>query len=392
MAWPVGPLHPGYRDYATARQAEILDAIEAHDYSYTAAAAALGVDRSAVSHAVRHVKAAAARRGFSPAHDLNKPVAPGFQLRGTSTLYNKEGEVAAQWVKTTRDHEAQAEAMREAAEAMAGELPRAAPIAAPGTVDGDLLNLMPIADLHVGMLAWRHEGGADWDLAIAERTLLGCFGRMVAALPQAHAGIVALNGDFLHWDGLEAVTPTSRHILDADGRFPKVAATAIRLIRSVVALALEKHARVKLLIAEGNHDTASGVWLRHMFAALYETEPRISVNTSPLPYYAYQHGRTMVCFHHGHLKKAVGLPGLFAAQFPSIWGATRHRYAHVGHLHHAEVKEAPGMIVEQHQTLAARDAYAARHGYHAQRGAVGVTYHREHGEVGRVTVRPEMAA
>jgi DNA-binding transcriptional LysR family regulator len=382
----------GYRIFATPRQEEFLDAIEKHRGSFSAAAAALGINKSAISHSMKALRAAAARKGYSPAHDMTRPVAPGFQLRGTSTLYNKAGEVALQWVKTTRDHEAQAEAMRAAAEAMSGEVPRAAPVAGPDAPDGDLLNLMPINDLHVGMLAWRHEAGADWDLAIAERTLLGCFGRMVAALPPAHAGIVALNGDFLHWDGLEAVTPTSRHVLDADGRFPKIAATAIRLIRSVVSIALERNARVRLLVGEGNHDTASSVWLRQMFAALYEAEPRLSVSTSPLPYYAYQHGRTMLAFHHGHLKKPAMLPGLFAAEFPAIWGATRHRYAHVGHLHHAEVKESPGMVVEQHQTLAARDAYAARHGYQAQRGAVGITYHRDHGEVGRVTVRPEMAA
>jgi hypothetical protein len=157
-----------------------------------------------------------------------------------------------------------------------------------------------------------------------------------------------------------------------------------------VQRALAKHDRVKLLIAEGNHDLASSVWLRHMFAALYADEPRVSVNTSASPFYAYQHGRTMVAFHHGHGRKPAGLSGLFAAEFPAMWGATRYRYAHCGHLHHKAVREDPGMIVEQHQTIAARDAYASRHGYHSERGAVAVTYHRDHGEVGRVTIRPEM--
>lgn len=48
------------------------------------------------------------------------------------------------------------------------------------------------------------------------------------------------------------------------------------------------------------------------------------------------------------------------------------------------------MIVFQHPTLAARDAYAARGGWHALRSATAVTYHRKFGEVGRNSANPEM--
>mgnify|MGYP006147803057 CR=1 FL=1 len=60
------------------------------------------------------------------------------------------------------------------------------------------------------------------------------------------------------------------------------------------------------------------------------------------------------------------------------------------HRHHLEEKEHSGMIVFQHPTLAARDAYAARGGWHALRSATAVTYHRAYGEVGRSTASPDM--
>ena len=143
-------------------------------------------------------------------------------------------------------------------------------------------------------------------------------------------------------------------------------------------------------MAEGNHDITSSIWLRLMFKALYEREPRVLVLDSPLPYYAYQHGKTMLAFHHGHLKKNDQLPLLFAAQFPVLWGATTKRYAHTGHRHHVEEKEHSGMLVVQHPTLAARDAYAARGGWIAERQVRAITYHAEFGEVARNTVLPEM--
>lgn len=107
---------------------------------------------------------------------------------------------------------------------------------------------------------------------------------------------------------------------------------------------------------------------------------------------AWQHGETMLGFHHGHLKKNDALPLLFAAQFPRMWGGTTRRYVHCGHWHHVSEKEHSGLTVIQHPTLAARDAYAARGGYHADRKVSAITYHAQHGEVARNTVVPEMLA
>jgi hypothetical protein len=227
-------------------------------------------------------------------------------------------------------------------------------------------------------------------LAIAEQTLSACFARMVESSPAARVGFVNQLGDFLHSDGLLPVTPTSGHILDQDGRYTKLVETAVRILRRVVDLALTKHEHVVVLMAEGNHDMASSVWLRVMFAALYENEPRVEVIDSPLPYYVWQHGKTMLAFHHGHLRKNDQLPILFASQFPKVWGETVKRYAHTGHRHHSEEKEHSGITVIQHPTLAARDAYAARGGWIAERQVTAITYHAEYGQVARVTVTPEM--
>jgi hypothetical protein len=44
----------------------------------------------------------------------------------------------------------------------------------------------------------------------------------------------------------------------------------------------------------------------------------------------------------------------------------------------------------QHPTLAAMDAYAAKHGYSAQRRAYVITYSSNFGEVSRIAVDPRM--
>lgn len=422
------------KPHATARQLEFIAAIEKYG-SANAAEKALGVSQSLISRSMRglRAKAAAAQRqeaiqprgrdgfavrGLTTAYDesgaetgswLREGPAPvmepggedagpardgydGYAVKGVSTYYGPGGEQRGQWVKTKIDDVRRAEMIKAAAEAMAEDLPRLAPIRRPVIARAELCNLYTFTDSHVGMLAWHKEGGDDWDLGIAERTLVGCFEQMIVAAPAARVAIINQLGDFLHYDSLTAVTPSHGHVLDADGRFSKMVGAAIRILRRIIDLALQNHEEVHLVLAEGNHDMASSVWLRHMFKALYENEPRIIVNDSDLPYYVHQHGVVMLGFHHGHLSKNDALPLLFAAQYPNIWGATTKRYVHTGHRHHKDEKEHAGMVVVQHPTLAARDAYAARGGWISEREATVMTYHDRFGLVARNTVTPEMVA
>jgi hypothetical protein len=302
------------------------------------------------------------------------------------------GEVERTWERQSPDQAALLEALQAAVEGMAGEIVPALPIAAPATSLASLLTLYTFTDYHLGALCWHKEGGDDWDSVIAERMGNSAMDALVAGSPASGRAIVNIQGDFLHADGLQAITPTSGHHLDADSRFGKVVEIAIRLIRSLVGKALAKHEHVTLLICEGNHDIASSLWLRKLFGALYENEPRVSVHDSELPYYAIQWGEVMLAFHHGHLRKNDQLPLLFAAQFSKMWGETKKRYGHTGHRHHEETKEHSGMTICQHPTLTARDAYAARGGWWSERRIKALHYHRDFGEVGSNTVTPEMVA
>jgi hypothetical protein len=385
-------IDPELKTFATERQAAYIDAIN-ETGSYRKAAKKLAVNHTSVKRSIDFLKKAAAARGYSPDHDMVHVVPDPFVVKGVSTYYNAEGKPSGQWVKSSLDAQRLQAARQAALEALGETLPRVAPIP-PGKIGQEALcNVYTLTDSHVGMLAWGEETGADWDLKIAEATLVGCFEAMVAQAPHASVAFVSQLGDFLHYDSaVAAVTPTHGHPLDADGRMPKMVRASIRILRRVVDIALHKHDRVVLLLAEGNHDISSSVWLRAMFQALYENEPRVRVIDSETPYYAYEHGATMLAFHHGHLRKNEQLPILFATQFAKMWGNSTKRYAHTGHRHHIEEKEHSGMTVLQHPTLAARDAYAARGGWHAHRQVTAITYHDKYGEVARTTVCPEMLA
>jgi hypothetical protein len=375
--------------YATKTQALYLNAVIKHG-TQAAAARALNVNPSRVNHALARLTKSAALRGYSPEHDMTRTVPFGFTVKGVSTYYDKEGNQKGQWVKSRADIDERLQLMQEAINSLCEEITPLAPAPLVPLTGSALCNLYTITDAHVGMMAWHREGGANWDLKEAERVLTGCFTAMIAQSPRADTAVVNIQGDFLHFDGLKAITPEHGHILDADGRFSKVVAVAIRIIRYVVAQALASHAKVHLMICEGNHDESSSVWMRQMFTVLYELEPRITVDDSELPYHVYQHGDVMLGFHHGHKTTDEKLPLLFAAQFPRVWGRTLKRYAHTGHRHHEQIKDHGGMTVTRHATLSARDAYAARGGWVSERHVKCITYHENYGQVAVTTVVPEM--
>ncbi|WP_421366869.1 oxidoreductase [Agrobacterium tumefaciens] len=378
------------------------------------AAAALGIGKSALAESIKR----AAETGLMG----TEPVLPGFRIsrisntpsgtfiqqapergdrfqvptghvvKGVSALVDADGRVIQQWQKTAVDAEGQLAALRALVDGLKEDLPRITIMPAPQHVEEDLLNQFVVTDSHFGMLAHREETGADYDLRLAEQLLLDWFAAAVAGAPQAHTAVLAQLGDLLHHDALESVTPAHKHVLDADSRLHKVVRVVIRTLRRVVDMLLQKHKHVHVVMASGNHDPASSVWVRELLATIYENEPRVSVDTSPMLYYAYKWGDTALFYHHGHKRGVAQVDATLAGMFREMFGASKYAFAHVGHLHSDEGRKSALMYVERHETLAAPDAYAAGGGWMSGRSAKVITYSRRYGEVARATLRPEMVA
>jgi hypothetical protein len=377
------------RQWATPRQAEVLDAVMKHS-TQRAAAEALGVSHGTIGDVMSALKKRAARQGYAPGH-WTGGVAPGYLTGKVTVAVNaRTGEVERYWQRQHPDAAEQEARLRATVDAMKEEISPVAATPAPVATDDKLLNLYPITDFHLGAKAWKEETGAAWDMEIAERLLIDWFAAAIAASPAAKYAVFANMGDFLHYDSLEAVTPTSKNVVDSDTRFQKMIRVNIRLKRRIIAMLLQKHEHVYFIEGEGNHDLASSAWGRELFAALYENEPRVFVETRPDPYYAVEHGKTSLFFHHGHKKKRENLETALIAKFREIFGRTQYSYAHCGHLHHDVVRETNTMHIEQHETLAAPDSHASRGAWLSKRSAKCITYHKEFGEVGRLTISPEM--
>lgn len=373
----------------TERQAQVLDAYLQFG-SYKKAADALGVHKGTVQDVMEKIRHRAAKQGYAPESDLTNIVPQPFMVKGYSSLYDADGNLKAQWIKTSVDNDKYQQMMLEAVEGLKDDIPRVSMVSQPPLGNENLLNCYVITDYHLGMLSWREETGDDWDIGIAEDMLIKWFAQAIHQSPDAKTAVFAQLSDFLHFDGMDAVTPASKHLLDVDTRFAKLVRSAIRVLRTVIDMLLQKHEFVHIKMLDANHDPVSQIWLREWFSVFYENEPRVSVDTSPNPYNAYEFGNVALFFHHGHKKNVSNVSQVFAAQFREMFGRTKYAYAHLGHLHSLDIKENNLMIVEQHRTLAAPDAYAARGGWLSGRDAKVITYSKEFGEVSRLTINSDM--
>jgi len=306
-----------------------------------------------------------------------------------SRYTGKDGEVIGQWDIRVPEATQQAQmALIEGFTATLTPLPPQAQL--DGALSAQLRNQYVFSDVHVGCMA---DSDNPNSLEEDEELIAACFELMVARAPKAESATVVILGDWFHFDSLLPLTVASKNVLFANAHFPQMVKSGIRIMRRLLTAALFYHEVVEVVIAEGNHDPASALWMREMFKALYENEPRISFVDEDRPFSATVFGDTFLGYHHGHIKTIKNekdLAIIFAAIFPELWGKTTNRYIHTGHLHHIEEKDVGGVSIRQHPTLSRLDNYAKRHAFLGTNAAICTTYSTRYGEVSRTYITPEM--
>lgn len=356
-----------------------------------------GVSYSAVAHTVERMRRKFRSHGCDPEHDYQITAANPYLLKN-KTVHRKrnketgELDVIQIWDKPQAQIAILVDTYKDVLSELAREFKPLPRVKAPKKSLSEYLTLYTLTDFHLGMYAWVDETGEDWDMDIAEKVWSNSLDDMIKGSPESEEAIFLQLGDLNHWDGLLAVTPTAQNILDADTRFFKLAHTAARICVEAVDRLLTKHKKVKVIMAEGNHDIASSVWLTVLMEMAFSKNPRVTVENTPFPYYHHVFGKVFIGAHHGHLMKMNQLVSQFSLdpKFRQDFGNCNYHYIHTGHLHTEKVirHDIGGALVEQHPTLAARDAHAARKYLFSQRGAKAITYHADRGEYSRVTVRP----
>lgn len=355
-----------------------VDALNAAGGSVTEGARLLGLRRNTFYSRV------------STARDMGITAEPPKSITGRSTLLGPDGEIKLQWVKEqtgTRSPDQWAEYLKDVFSDT--EPVRRIPLPK-GPHRKDLLTVYPIGDHHVAMYSWAEETGADYDIKIADNLLTSAMAYLVENAPASEQAVIVNVGDFFHVDNLKNETSRSGNTLDVDTRYAAMIRAGVKMLRTCVDTALEKHKAVKVISACGNHDDIGALWLSLALSLLYENNPRVTIETGPGKFHYHHFGKVLLGVTHGDTGKPEKLAGVMAADQPQLWGSTAFRYWLTGHVHNRKQLELPGVMWETFRTLAPADAWANAAGYRAGRDMTSITFHAEHGEIGRNTFNVSM--
>lgn len=309
----------------------------------------------------------------------------GHEIKGLSTLVGPDGRTVSQWVKT-RPGELSIEEITAQIKAGLNGIEHPEIPENQTQTEANLATVLPLADWHIGLLAWHRETGESWDLSIAKQTILRAVSRCINACPPSDTCVVLGLGDMLHFDGYEPITAKSGNHLDTDGRYPKVLRTAADMICSTVEMAAARHKNIIVRILPGNHDSRSALALSIALSMRYENAERVTVDDSPSYFWWWRWGKVFLGATHGDKAKMKDLPLVMAADRPQDWAASTYRKVFTGHIHHERKIEDGGVIVESLRTPVAKDAYHSFERYRSGRSVYAETFDRSGEDVSRVSV------
>ena len=372
-------------DYAkTARQREAVKVWQECGEVFVDAAAILNITPSTMREHIRAVKNCAAASGYSENFDARRHVPEGEIVIGRS-IYTQDDEGNKAWLKTRRTmKEAERDqAVKAFVEGLTKDLPKAKKQAKPKVkrFDPDLLPTVVIGDAHFGMRAdARETKERDYDTKIASESMRDAIDYLVGLAQPSENALLVNVGDFIHANGSSGTTFGGTK-LDVDTRIEVVLDVAAQTFVYSISKMLEKHKKVTVIMARGNHDSDTAIALALILKYYYSKEPRVTILDPHGFFHTLQFGKNLIAVHHGDKVRAPKLASLLPKMLPEQWSSTNYRKWLVGHIHHQTLLETDnGVFVESFATLAPPDSWHAGAGYGAASAMHQIVFHKEGGE------------
>jgi len=229
----------------------------------------------------------------------------------------------------------------------------APPITRPQSTSADLLNFLPVYDVHMGMRI-----GSYGTAQAVERLKEGAWDVLDRA-PRAETIIILSGGDYTEANDNSAQTPQSKHPLAVDMDFDDLTDIAVDTKISLIEYAMTKADRVIYQTIKGNHDPHMSIALRQALRQRYRDNPRFELKDG-FKLFVHEWEGNLLAAIHGDAKvtdpKLLALS--IATKHPGAWGRSRRREFWRGHNHKELTISVPGMTTLQVNPVCPSGNYA----------------------------------
>ena len=249
-----------------------------------------------------------------------------------------------------------------------------------------LLLEVNVPDLHIGKLSWGLEtGGPNYDVKIAEATFNNALEVLISRVKGYSFDqiLFILGNDLLNSDDIESRTTAGTYV-SSDARYHKTFAVA-RTMTIKAIQRLKQLAPVKVIPVYGNHDRLSSWHLADSVEMFFTNDSEVTIDNRPRTRKYHQFGKVLLGFTHGDKGKKTDYPLIMATEEPVLFGSSKYREIHTGHLHKSQLDEQHGVRVRILPALCPADDWHSQNGFVGNiRSAEAYIWDREEGLIGIV--------
>ena len=379
----------------TPRQIEVVTSLIGTG-SYVQTGKDLGTSRQNISEMLIKINKLAQRRGDLGNLKEQGLVPDGFYAEtSVQRRWDPELEqmvIVSDWTKSRLEKQLKGtEVFKDFIEGLCQEIKPSKKTKARKPQNSQLASAIIFGDAHLGMLAHAVATLAeDYDLEKGTADIRAAIDYCVEAAPDSEEGWFINVGDLLHVDSSKNET-TGGTKQDVSATHSQMMRAAGTLIRYCINKMLTKFNKVTVINARGNHDNDSAIALNMMIEIAYENEPRVNVLANDSKFQFIEFGKCLIGVNHGDKINHSRLAGVMTKLMAPAWGRTTFRRWITGHIHHKQMVETDaGVTIESFHTMAPTEIWHADSGYGAERRVTMITYHKEHGEVNRMSPSVEM--
>jgi predicted phosphodiesterase len=221
-----------------------------------------------------------------------------------------------------------------------------------------------LPDSHFGKLAWGIETGyGNYDVKIAEKIYWEALETLLSRVAHHKFSSVlyVVGNDLINADDIEGRTTGGTYV-SSDARYHKTFA-AVRTVMINSIERLRQVAPVKVVIVSGNHDQLSCWHLGDSLECFFNKYKDVEIDNLPRARKYHQHGNVMLMLCHGHKGKRDDYPLLMATEQSKMFGETKFRECHTGHIHKTKLDEQHGVRVRILPALTEVDDWLATNGF-----------------------------
>lgn len=228
---------------------------------------------------------------------------------------------------------------------------------------GGCVLLLPVCDLHYGLLASNTTTGNEYNTEIAQarfnQYIVDAVERAKATKLKIEEIIFTIGNDFYNADTLSGTTVKGTP-QDQQDHLTNLAESATNFIMDTIEY-LKKIAPVTVLAVKANHDWTASFYMMLAIYHKYKDDPQVTPILSRQTRVYLQYGQNLFGFAHD--QKPQEAPKLMATEAALPWSKTKYRTFFLAHLHHEIVEEVSSVVVRRLPTLSGHSIWSNDQGF-----------------------------